>query len=62
MEYHVNQCVKYKEKAETIRWEYQANVIYIEDDKNCQVNMWSVKPAMLVMTRNVNLIYVNVME
>ena len=52
-EYHVNHDVMYKEKAETSRWEYQGNVIYMEDDKNCQVNMLSVKPPM--MTRNVNL-------
>ena len=45
-EKYVNQCVKDKVPVqdETSKWEYRANV-YIKDDKNCQVNMWPVKPA-----------------
>ena len=42
--YHVNQCILQENKVSTSKQEYEANV-YMEDDKNCQVNMWPVKPA-----------------
>ena len=58
--YSVNQCVIQEEKEETSKQECQANIISIEDDKNCQSNncvdmwsmtktsyMWLAKPAIL---------------
>ena len=43
----VNQCVMYENKDETSKWGCPANVISMEDDKNCQssncVNRWSLK-------------------
>ena len=48
-ESYVDHCVKYEEKIKTSKQEFQANVVYREDDKNCQetpnVHMLPVKPA-----------------
>ena len=41
--YSVNQCVIYEGKDETSKWECQANVISMEDDKNCQSTLCSDK-------------------
>ena len=43
---YIHQCVKDKVPVqdETSKWEYKAK-IFTEDDKNSQVNMWPVKPA-----------------
>ena len=42
-EYHVNQCEMYKDKDETSKWECQANVVSMEDDKNHQSTLSSDK-------------------
>ena len=41
---YINQCVLQENKSSTGKQEYKANV-YIEDDKNFQVNMQPIKPA-----------------
>ena len=44
-EKYVNQCVKDKDliHKEMSKWECHINVIYMEDDKNCQSNVCSDK-------------------
>ena len=42
-EYSVNQCVIYEEKDETSKAECQANVISMQNDKNCQSTLCSDK-------------------
>ena len=37
-------CVLQENKGPTSKQKYKANV-YVEGDKNCQVNRWPVKPA-----------------
>ena len=41
--YYVNQCIMQEEKEETSKLEYQANVTYMEDVKNCQSTVCSDK-------------------
>ena len=48
--YSVTQWVKYEDKDETNKWECQAHVISMDDDKNCQstksIHMQPVQSAM----------------
>ena len=39
--YSVDQCVLYEDKEETSKWECQAIVISMEDEKKCQSTLCS---------------------
>ena len=47
--YFVNQCMMYEEKDEPNKWKCQANIISMEDEKNCQSILCSDKTCQSIL-------------